>query len=341
MKTNRLGFDRIEDLEVFVRMVERGSMTAAGVSLGMSTPLVSRRLLALEHSLGVRLVDRTSRMLVLTEPGREFHARAEIILELVREAGAALRVKAGEVRGSVRISLPTADESGILKDFVDLFLKHSELNIEVLLSDRPVDVIGRGLDAAIYLTEAPDRHPGDLMLAQHPTSLAATPGYLDRTGRPTSPEQLSQHRTLRSASSRGKPAPWVLTHVDGREVVVHSSVSMFLSNDLRVHYSAVTNGAGIGRMALGTVAQGAARGELEVVLPDWRFRPMMLAASVRHGSKRSAKISAVLEVVMIMVKRFDMLANATPLADYYRDQLQLCARHSGLPSTAMRAASDA
>jgi hypothetical protein len=67
------------------------------------------------------------------------------------------------------------------------------------LSDRPVDVIGRGYDAALYSTDAPDRHPGDLILGRHPTALAAAPSYLDRAGRPTTPEDLLRHCTIRGA----------------------------------------------------------------------------------------------------------------------------------------------
>lgn len=322
MKVGRSGIDRIEDVELFVRVVERGSLTAAAVAVGLSVSLVSRRLSHLERDLGVRLIDRSSRMLVLTEHGREFHARAETILHVVREAEAALRSKADELRGTLRICLPTAAaETGVLADFVALFRRHPELSIEMHLSDRPVDVIGRGFDAALYLTDAPDRHPGDQVLAQHPTLLAAAPQYLDQAGRPTSPEELLQHRTIRAVSSRGKPTDWLLIHEDGRELVLPPSGGIFLSSEVRVLYTATICGAGIGRMPLGFLARAASAGELEPVLPQWRFRPITICATLRRAGVRTSKVTALLELAMGALRRIDAFAISSPLEERYRRQL--------------------
>lgn len=332
MKAGQPGIDRLEDLEVFVRVVERGSLTGAGISLGMSTPLVCRRLSALEQSLGVRLLDRSSRLLVLTAHGREFHARAESILRLAREAAASLHAKSGEVSGTMRVSLPTvASISGFLEEFVGLFQKYPALSIEMHLSDRPVDVIALGLDAAFFLTDAPDRHPGDLIIAQHPTCLAACPSYLDRAGRPTEPEQLKDHSSVRGISSRGNAVCWTLSHVSGREVVVPPAGSMFLSDDLLMSFNAVMAGAGIGRMPLGWVARAAQKGKLEVVMPQWRFRSIILAGRLRHSGLRSTKLTVLMERLMTLVKRFDTLADGTPLQAYYRSQVALDAQPGSNP----------
>lgn len=318
----RSGVDRLEDVELFVRVVERGSLTAAAVAAGLSVSLVSRRLSDLERNLGVRLIDRSSRMLVLTEHGREFHARAETILHVVREAELALRSKADELRGTLRICLPTAAaETGVLADFVGLFRRHPELSIEMHLSDRPVDVIGRGFDAALYLTDAPDRHPGDQILAQHPTVLAASPLYLDQAGRPNSPEELLNHRTIRAVSSRGRPSDWLLIHEDGTELVLPPSGGTFLSSEVRVLYTATICGAGIGRMPLGFLARAASTGELELVLPQWRFRPIMVCATLRRSGARSSKISALLELAMSALQRIDAFAVSMPLEEKLRRQI--------------------
>lgn len=328
MKSERSGVDRIEDVDLFVRIVDRGSLTAAAVSLGLSTSLVSRRLSGLESALGVRLIDRSSRMLVLTEHGRDFHARAESILMLVREAEAALRSTASELTGTLRISLPSAAaETGVMEDFVALFRRNTDLSIEMRLSDRPVDVIARGFDAALYLTDAPDRHPGDVILAQHPTMLAAAPSYLDQEGRPTTPEQLLKHRTVRAVSQRGKATEWLLMHEDGRELVLPAAGGMFLSDEVRVLYTATVCGAGIGRIPLGYLARAAKTGELEPVLPEWRFRPIMIAATLRRAGVRSAKVSALLELAMTALQRIDAFATTAPDEHYYRQQL---AEASGL-----------
>ena len=108
MKAAKLGLHSIENIELFVRIVERESLTAAGASLGMSTSLVSRHLASLERALGVRLIDRSSRLLVLTEQGREFHAHAVGLLQHIRDIETSLRAKGEELRGTLRVSLPNA-----------------------------------------------------------------------------------------------------------------------------------------------------------------------------------------------------------------------------------------
>jgi DNA-binding transcriptional LysR family regulator len=332
LRVSHLGIERIEDLEIFVRIVERGSLTSAGVSLGMTTAVISRRLSALEQGLGARLIDRNSRMLVLTERGREFHRRAEAILRMVTEASREIRSSTHDVRGTLRVSMPTsATDSHFLAYFVRAFHDHPELNIELHLSDRPVDVVAQGLDAAFYVTDAPDRHPEDAILGLHPTCLAASPAYLDRVGRPANPEDLGEHRTIRAVSSRGRGAVWVLTHADGRKILVPPSERMFLTDDLRLSFSAVVEGAGIGRMPLGYVAQGMGAGMLELVLPQWRFRPIMLAANVRRSGKHSAKVQLMLKIVSDLLEHIDALAADTPLDEYFKTQKALDAR-GGLAS---------
>lgn len=322
-KPQRFGLERIQDLEVFVQIAERSSMTAAGIALKMSTPLVSRRLAQLERALGVRLVDRSSRLLALTSEGREFYARAANLLEQLAEAEAALHAKPGELRGTLRISVPTAAiEMGLVAELSAVFRRHAQLNIEVYLSDRPVDVISRGLDAALFLTDAPDRHPGDMILGQHPTSLAASPEYLDRAGRPQKPEELIAHRTIRAVSRRGTPSPWTLIDESGREIEIPPRGPMMLSDDLRVNYSAVIAGAGIARMPLGYIARAATRNSLELVLPQWRFRPIMLAATLRRRGAGSNKVAALLELVRSALAKVEGLASGTPLESYYRARVR-------------------
>jgi DNA-binding transcriptional LysR family regulator len=322
MSEKKLKLDRIDGLEVFVQIAESGSLTAAGTALGLSTPLISRKLATLEGCLGVRLIDRSSRMASLTSEGRELYPRAAALLQQLRETEAALAAKPGELSGTVRMSIPTAAvEMGLIADSVALFRKHANLSVEVYLSDRPVDVVSRGLDAALYLTDSPERHPGDVILGQHPTSLAAAPEYLERAGRPKSPQDLLAHRTIRAVSRRGTPSSWYLIGTGGEEVELPPSNPMYLSDDLRVSYAAVVGGAGIGRMPLAYIAKAVCSGELELVLPKWRFRPIMVAATLRRRGIKSSKMQALFELVNAGLERVDKLAAGSPLEPYYREQV--------------------
>lgn len=322
MRETRLKLDRIDGLEVFVQVAESGSLTAAGAALGLSTPLVSRRLAMLEKRLGVRLVDRSSRMTSLTSEGRELHPRASQLLQHLRETEAALAAKPGELNGTLRISVPTAAvEMGLIADTVALSLRHARLSVEIYLSDRPVDVISRGLDAALYLTDSPERHPGDAILGVHPTALAAAPSYLERCGRPRTPTDLLAHRTIRGVSRRGTPSTWRLYDADGVETELPPTPPMFLSDDLRVSYASVVGGAGIGRMPLAYVCKAARRGELELVLPQWRFRPIVIAATLRRRGIKSSKVQALFDLVATGLARVDRLAEGSPIEAHYRAEI--------------------
>ena len=156
---------RIQDLEVFTQVVECASFTKAGRLLGMSTSAISKHLAALEQHVGARLLDRTSRLMSMTSDGREFYALASSVCEQLREAEIRRGAPDGRLHGTLRVSIPTAAvEMGILGDLVDISAQHPELNMEIYLSDRAVDLVGRALDASLFLTDVPDRHMGDVVL---------------------------------------------------------------------------------------------------------------------------------------------------------------------------------
>jgi len=318
-KSRTLAHWRVQDLEVFVQLVECGSFTKAGLLLGMSTSAISKRLAALEEHLRVRLLDRTSRAVSMTSDGREFYARAASVCQQLREAETSLHAPDGQLHGSLRVSIPTAAvEMGILGDLVDISARHPALNMEIYLSDRSVDLVGRALDASLFLTDDPDRHQGDLVLGLQSTVLVAAPAFLDRMGRPTCPEELGALRSIRAISRRGNPIPWNLYGPDGGEFCVPVAGPTILSDDLRVTYMSAISGGGLARLPLAYVADKTHPGRLEQVLPPWRFRPIVLMATLRHRHVPSKKVQALIDLVKVGLDRMDALAEGGKLADYYK-----------------------
>jgi DNA-binding transcriptional LysR family regulator len=288
----------------------------------MSTSAISKRLAALEQHLGVRLLDRTSRVMSMTSDGREFFARASNVCEQLREAESSLGASDGQLHGTLRVSLPTvAVEMGILGDFVDISSRHPGLNMEIYLSDRSVDLVGKALDAALFLTDDPDRHLGDLVLGLQPTVLVGSPDFLDRIGRPSCPEELGTLRSIRAISRRGNPIPWKLFGPDGKEFTVPIAGPTILSDDLRVTYMSALCGGGLARLPLAFVADATKPSRVEQVLPQWRFRPIVLMAALRHRHVLSKKVKALLELVQIGFERMDALVEGGPMAAYYKAAL--------------------
>ncbi|MBS0456073.1 MAG: LysR family transcriptional regulator [Proteobacteria bacterium] len=313
-KSRSLAHWRVQDLEVFVQLVECGSFTRAGQVLGMSTSAISKRLSALEDHLHARLLDRTSRTLAMTGEGREFHARAASICQQLREAESSVSAATEHLHGTLRVSIPTAAvEMGILADLVEIGSRHPALNLEIYLSDRSVDLNAKALDASLFLTDDPERHPGDLVLGLQPTVLAAAPEFLDRMGRPSAPEDLAALRSIRAVSRRGNPIPWRLYGPHGAECVVPVAGPTLLTDDLRVTYMTAMAGGGIARAPLAYLADARKPCRLEWVLPQWRFQPIVLMAALRHKHAPSKKVKALIDLVKVGLERMAALAAGGPL----------------------------
>ncbi len=321
-KSRTLAHWRVQDLEMFEQLVECGSFTRAGQLLGMSTSAISKRLAALEGQLGARLLDRTSRVVSMTSAGREFHARAASICQQLREAESSLIGATEHLRGTLRVSIPTAAvEMGILGDLVEVAARHAGLNLEIYLSDRSVELTPKALDACLFLTDDPERHPGDVVLGLQPTVLAASGEFLDRAGRPTTPQELESLRTIRAISRRGNPIPWRLYGEDGSEVVVPVAGPTVLTDDLRVTYMTAMAGGGIARAPLAYLADARKPCQLEWVLPRWRFQPIAIMASLRHRHAPSRKVKALLELVRVALDRMAGLVEDGPLEAPFRAAL--------------------
>ena len=176
---------RLEDMELFARVVERGSLSAAARDLGLSKSLVSRRLGQLEDRLGARLVNRTTRRLALTDIGREFNERARRVLLEAEDAEACARDASMELSGRVRIAAPVSFGARHLAPALAAFLAdHPRVEVELELNDRFVDLVGEGYDLAIRSGQLEDSSLIVRPIAEARIQLAAAPAYLARHGTP-------------------------------------------------------------------------------------------------------------------------------------------------------------
>jgi DNA-binding transcriptional LysR family regulator len=229
----------------------------------------------------------------------------------------------GQLRGSIKLTLPSPfAERGFADDLVALFAAHPDLRIEAKVSDRPVDVIEQSLDVAFFLSDQPDRHPGSTVVGLAPSSLAAAPSYLDRVGRPHTPDQLAGHRTVRVSSRRGNPIPWSLQRVDGAQVEVPAIGSFLVSDSLTQTYNAVRCGAGIARLPLAYIAAQVDQRTLDLVLSDWSCKPVFVLADVRPRIAGSNKLKTLLAVARSWLQRYHAMAAGTTLERYYQARLR-------------------
>lgn len=286
--------DRFATMATFVRVAQLGSLSAAARDLGLTQPAVSQQVAALERRLGVRLLNRSTRRLALTEAGERYHAQARRILEAVAEAEDGLAEASDTLAGSLRVHAPAGlGQAHLAPILIGFQQRHPELAVELIADDRYADLIGEGVDVAIRLGALASPGLVARRLATLRRILVAAPDYVAAHGSPETPEDLARHPHIRfSWAAAGDAVP--LVGPDGPlEVRVRSR---FLANNAFVLIEAIRAGIGIGGVQLPLVqpllesgalvrvmiAYAYAPLEVHAVYPSGRFVPRRVRALVDH-----------------------------------------------------------
>ncbi len=283
----------MEDLEVFLAVVEEGSQTAAAQRLGRSLQSVNRMLAKLERSVGVELVRRTTRHSTATEAGMAFYHRVRPAFSEIIDARLEAADRRAKPRGLLRLRSPAAFASAFVIPAIGRFLEQfPDVDIDLTVSDRPVDLIAEGIDLAIRIRRLPDsslksRHLGDIRIVAY-----ASKTYFDRHGRPEHPQDLRRHRCL---LREGLEEVWPF-RIDG------GAVSIAVEGDIKVNEvhamnAAVAHGLGIHQGPYWHISEQVARGEFEIVLEDFEPAPMPVHAAYPPSRLTPAKTSLFVDVL--------------------------------------------
>jgi DNA-binding transcriptional LysR family regulator len=261
--------DRIGDLNLFLRVLDLGSISAAARSLDVSVAVASQRLKRLEHSLGVRLFHRTTRRLRLTAEGEALVEQGRPLIEDLDALTGGLQKAAKDVAGTLRVSLPASFGRQYVSPLVPEFLsRHPRLKVHLDLSDQLRDLTTDGFDLAIRIAELRDSSLVARRLARNRRVLCASPDYLRRRGTPTKPEQLSSHDCLLTVSDKTAPNVWRLRASNGSEVSVRVR-GRLESNLGEVTRDAALAGLGIALHSTWHVCEDLRAGRLQLVLPAY------------------------------------------------------------------------
>lgn len=189
--------DRLLNMEVFVATVDLGSFTAAAAAYGITPAMASRHISALEKRLGVTLLARTTRTQKLTEVGQKYYDHCKQIIRQVAEAEAGAEAMGSQPKGHLRVNASMWFGSLTLAPVIcDYLQQYPEVNIELSLTDRYVDMVEEGFDVAIRIGELKDSSLVARKLSVFEVAICAAPDYLASMGRPTTPEDLAQHQCL-------------------------------------------------------------------------------------------------------------------------------------------------
>ncbi|MCB1490220.1 MAG: LysR family transcriptional regulator [Rhodobiaceae bacterium] len=267
----------LEHIKTFVRAVETGSFTAVAQEQQQSQPTVSRQISALEEHLGVRLMQRTTRALTLTDEGRTYYEHARALLEAVEAASAAVRPGEAAVTGQLRIAAPLAFARLHLMPRMKRFLAdHPDLTTDWVLGDRPVDLVEEGIDIAIRIGQITDQSLIARRIGAMRRVTVATPDYWTRNGRPTHPEELEDHDCI-VYTGLSTVNEWHFTGLDGapRVVRVKGRIRVSVSEGMR---SALLEGLGVAVVPTWLLADELETGVLQRVLTDYEPASMPIQA---------------------------------------------------------------
>lgn len=295
--------DRFGDLDVFAHVVTAKSMSAAGRELKLSPAVISKRIRRLEERLGVRLLQRTTRQLSLTEAGQGFYERVVSILASIEDAEAWVASGSGQARGTLRVSAPTSfgrlHIAPHLKPFLDA---NPMVTVDLILTDSFVDIIGEGFDLAVRIADLQDSSLVAKRLAPNHRVLCATPTYLAEHGTPRTIEELAKHTLIAHNADQ-----WRL---DGPAGPVSVSVTGPLrTNSSEVVREALLGGVGIALRSTWDVGPELTSGQLVHVLPEYSGGKRVAVYAV-YPSRRHME-----QKVRVFVDYLAELYGATPYWD--------------------------
>jgi DNA-binding transcriptional LysR family regulator len=299
--------DKLKQLESFVAVATKGSLTATAVAEGVAPAVIGRRIDALEERLGVKLLVRTTRRITLTHEGSAFLEDCQRLLADLANAEASVSAGGVKASGHLRITAPGGFGRRHVAPLVPKFLyQHSDVSVSLNLSDRVVDIVNEGFDCAVRVGDLPDSSLISVRLADNRRLCVATPAYLARAGTPKHPSDLSRHQCLTLSSDASQTRGWAF-EVDDQ--VSHLRLSGRLDcSDGQVLHDWCLQGLGLAWRSTWEVEDDVREGRLVTVLDDFAAPPNGIYAVFPHARHLPLRVRLWI----------DFLKHTYGQADYWR-----------------------
>jgi DNA-binding transcriptional LysR family regulator len=260
--------DVVAAYRIFVRLAERGSFSAVAREFGHSQPTVSRRLSELEEHLGTQLIARTTRSLSLTDEGQEFLGKAREALRALDEAEQSVGARAQSLEGNLRLFAPVSLGRMVLVPQLGKFMAaHDNVNVDLMLSDQPVDLVENGIDVALSVGFPRRRSDRARKLGDVPLVVCGAPELIRRAGTPRSVNALANLPAVVFAGPDMRHDSWRLER--GAEIREIIPDARFRSDSSEAMLAAMIDGIGIGLAPLWLVKEAIDHGRLWRLLPQW------------------------------------------------------------------------
>lgn len=288
--------DRFRTLQVLIAVAETGGFAPAAKRLGMSPPAVTRAIAGLEEHLGVRLFNRTTRVVRLTDAGTRFVADGKRILEELAEAEASAAGAHSAVRGEIAVTAPSMfGRLFVAPIALDFLARHPEVGIRTLLVDRVVDLLEEGLDVAVRIARLPDSSLTAIQVGSMRQVVCAAPSYLADNGVPTEPADLLHLEAIDFSFSMPQ-RQWAFP-VGGRTRIVRPPARLFASS-AEVAVAAAVAGRGVARLLAYQVEKEVRSGTLQIVLAGYEPPPIPVHVVHVEGRRAPARVRAFVDLMV-------------------------------------------
>lgn len=286
----------LNNLTLFLRIVEKGGLAAGGRELGLQPATVSERLAALEAHYGARLINRTTRKISLTEEGRALVKGAQHLLAEAEELETRIRLGTARIAGPIRLSAPSDLGRNRIAPILDRFVEnHPEVSIDLHLGDGYTDLTATGFDLAVRFGDLADSALIARPIAQSPRLICAAPAYLARHGTPQTPEDLAEHNCILMRFGADVDQDWPFVR-DGktRHVMVRGDR---IANDGDLVRRWALAGFGIVRKSQWDIAEDLAAGRLVAILRAYEMAPLRLQLVWPANRQQPRRVKALIDTI--------------------------------------------
>jgi DNA-binding transcriptional LysR family regulator len=293
-KDDKLDINNVIAMMSFAAVVSTGGFSTAAVALGYSKAAVSRRIARLEASVGMKLLDRTTRTVSLTPAGREMYAWCSRIVDEVNEANRVMTGMTQRPRGELKVNAPVVSSLFDLTKIIPDFLRaYPEVRVFLNLSDSRADLLKGRFDVAFWTGEPYDENLDAVRLRDYPMALVAAPSYLEAHGRPSTPSDLKEHICILE-THLSQVGEWRLSP----DITVTVNRGPLTSNSVRVATQASLNGLGISYLPRFLIEDEISNGKLIVLLPEIVDERIPLYVMFPKGAYMLSKVRAFVDFLV-------------------------------------------
>lgn len=298
-----LSFDQLKSMVVFAQVVEQGSLTAAAKHIGLSRAVVSYHIKKLETKLGIKLLNRSTRSITLTEAGTVYYQRCRIIAEQASAANRQIENLKNEPEGLLKITCPVNVGLQIVVPALNAFRKlYPKIELDVMLTDEVVNIIQEGIDLAIRGAPLPDSGLQATKLSTFPTCLCGSPEYFKTRGRPSTPAELVDH-------------DWVIYKLTSGEIDLKKgsrSYSVKVNGKISTNNAAartafIEGGHGLGRIPKYDAWPKIKAGTLELILDDYILNDIQVYGVFPPGTSGSKKLRLLIDYLKVFFVKHQMI----------------------------------